>query len=326
MKLLNEFKGKPTKLVVPGIILVLLIALGLLPFFSKPYAIIMLGSVIMYVILSLCWSMFSGATGYVSLATAAFFGVGVYTAAIFGEALPLPILMIMGGLFSMILAIIIGAITLRLRGVYFTIFTLGVVKLLEVFLLYLEIHFNGTRGRFVVSYSFREVFYYLYVLLILVIVAFAFIKRSRFGKALSCIAEGEDAAMHIGINATAIKVLAFAVSSFAVGAAGAAMSTRWSYVDPGIAFNANYSFLPCLMVIFGGTQNLLGPIIGAAVFAYLQELLQTNFPYIYMFSMGIIMILSILFMPRGILGVIHKLVSRFKAGGRRKEADGNGDS
>ena len=110
----------------------------------------MLGSVIMYVILSLGWNMFSGATGYISLATAAFFGLGVYTSAMLGEYMPLPLLMLVGGVAASALAVLIGVITLRLRGVYFTIFTLGVVKLLEVLILYLEIHINGTRGRFVV--------------------------------------------------------------------------------------------------------------------------------------------------------------------------------
>ncbi len=316
-KLLNEYRATPKKAVLPAAVAAALVFLAFLPGLTKPYTTIMLGSVIMYVILSLGWNMFSGATGYISLATAAFFGLGVYTSAMLGEYMPLPLLMLVGGVAASALAVLIGVITLRLRGVYFTIFTLGVVKLLEVLILYLEIHINGTRGRFVVSYSYTYVFYALYVLLIVMLIAIIAIRRSRFGKALTCIAEGEDAAQHIGINSTRMKILCFAVSSFAMGAAGAAMATRWSYIDPGIAFNANYSFLPVLMVIFGGSQNLLGPIIGAAVFAYLQELLTTKFPYIYMLAMGVIMIAAILFMPRGILGVVHDLAAKVR---KRKEA------
>ena len=317
MKLLKEFRASPKKAVLPLIVALVLIFLAFLPGLTKPYATIMLGSVIMYVILSLSWNMFSGATGYISLATAAFFGLGVYVSAFLGNSLPLPLLMLLGGAAASVLAFLIGVITLRLRGVYFTIFTLGVVKLLEQLILYLEIHFNGTRGRFVVSYTYTEVFYALYILLLALIAAIVVIKRSRFGKALTCIAEGEDAAQHIGINATLVKVLAFTISAFAMGAAGAAMATRWTYIDPGIAFNANYSFLPVLMVIFGGSQNLLGPMIGASVFAYLQELLTTKFPYIYMLAMGVIMIAAILFMPKGILGVVHALAARLR---KRKEA------
>ena len=322
-QLLNEFRASPKKLILPAAVIAVLVLLGFLPGMTKPYTTIMLGSVLMYVILSLCWNMFSGATGYISLATAAFFGLGVYASAILGDvtSLPLPVMMLIGGAAASVLAFLIGLITLRLRGVYFTIFTLGVVKLMETLILYLEVHINGTRGRFVVSYSFTEVFYALYVLLILLLAAIIIIKRSRFGRALVCIAEGEDAAQHIGINATRVKILSFAISAFAMGAAGAAMATRWSYIDPGIAFNANYSFLPVLMVIFGGMDNLLGPIIGAAVFAYLQELLTTKFPYIYMLAMGVIMIAAILFMPRGILGVVRDIAARARQ--RKEKKNGN---
>lgn len=312
MKLINEYKANPKKIILPVLLIAALVALGLSPNYTRPYATIMLGTIMMYIILSLCWNMFSGATGYVSLATAAFFGVGVYVSAFFGNHLSLPLLMLAGGVFSFVLAFLVGAITLRLRGVYFTIFTLGIVKLLEQLMLYLEITFNKTRGRFVVSYSFTEVFYWLFVLMILVILLSFFIKRTRFGLALKCIAEGEDAAMHIGIGSTLVKILAFAISSFAMGAAGAAMATRWTYIDPYIAFNTNLSFLPVLMVIFGGEQHVLGPLIGAVVFAYIQELLITDFPYVYMLAFGIIMIASIIFMPRGIVGVFESIVRRIK--------------
>ena len=317
MKLLRAYREKPVRAVPAAAVVLVLILLGLLPGMTAPYTTIMVGSVLMYIILSLCWNMFSGATGYISLATAAFFGLGVYASAFLGGTLPLPALMLVGGAAASVLAFLIGLITLRLRGVYFTIFTLGIVKLLEQLILYLEIHFNNTRGRFVVSHSYTEVFYALYVLLILLLAAILIIRRSRFGKALICIAEGEDAAQHIGINATMVKVLAFTISAFAMGAAGAAMATRWSYIDPYIAFNANYSFLPVLMVIFGGSRYLPGPIIGAAIFAYLQELLTTRFPYIYMLAMGLIMIAAILFMPRGLLGLIHDGVRKIH---KRKEA------
>lgn len=328
MKRLNKHKVAPTKAVFAVIVIAALAVLGASPNFTRPYTTIMLGTIMMYVILSLSWNMFSGTTGYISLATASFFGVGVYVSAFFGQSLPLPLLMLAGGVFTFALALLIGAITLRLRGVYFTIFTLGIVKLLEQLMLYLEITISKTRGRFVVSYSFTEVFYWLFGLMVLVIAASLVLKRTRFGAALKCIAEGEDAAMHIGINATAVKVLAFAVSAFAVGAAGAAMATRWTYIDPYIAFNTNYSFLPVLMVIFGGRQHTFGPLIGAVLFAYIQEILITDFPYVYMLAFGIIMIVAILFMPDGILGVVEKIIGWIKgrrAGRNHADIAGNGD-
>jgi branched-chain amino acid transport system permease protein len=261
--------------------------------------------------------MFSAPTGYISLATAAFFGAGIYITALLGEYLPLPLLMLAGGAAGFVLAFIVGAITLRLRGVYFTIFTFGLVELLKNLVLWLEIKFTHVRGRFVVSFDHNTVFIALIVLLVLLLAGVALMKRSRFGRALKAIGESEETAAHIGINTTAVKVTAFAVSAFAAGAAGAAMATRWSYVDPGIAFNTLMSFMPVLMAIFGGLRHTAGPVIGAVAFAYLEELLITRFPSLYMIIFGVIMVAAILFLPDGITGLISKLIRKRQKGGGR---------
>ena len=133
-----------------------------------------------------------------------------------------------------------------------------------------------------------------------------FIRSSKFGMALRSIGENEEAAMHIGINVTILKTFTFAVSAFFMGAAGAIMATRWTYIDPKMAFNPLFSFMPVLMAIFGGIGHLSGPIIGAALFAYLEELLITKFPYYYMLLFGIILIAVILFLPNGLVGLIRK--------------------
>ena len=99
------------------------------------------------------------------------------------------------------------------------------------------------------------------------------------------------------------KVLVFAASAIFMGMAGAIIATRRTYIDPGIAFNLNSSFLPVLMALFGGMGNLVGPVIGAAVFTYLGELLLTRFPDLYMLIFGVVLILAIVFMPNGIVGL-----------------------
>jgi branched-chain amino acid transport system permease protein len=215
-----------------------------------------------------------------------------------------------------------GAITLRLRGVYFTIFTFGLVELLKNLILWTEIRFTGRRGRFVRSTPVDVVYYYLLALAVILIIAAFIIKRTRFGKALASIGESEDAAAHIGVNTTLVKLIAFAISSFFMGAVGAAMATRNAYIDPGIAFDTLKSFLPVLMVIFGGTRTLAGPVVGAAVFAYLQELLITDqiLSSWYRISIGAIMIIALLFMPEGLLGlgenIFYRIVKRVRRAGR----------
>jgi len=103
-----------------------------------------------------------------------------------------------------------------------------------------------------------------------------------------------------------------------MGAAGAIIATRWTYIDPKIAFNPLISFMPVLMAIFGGIRPLYGPIIGAAIFTYLEEFLITRFPYYYMLIFGIIMVGAILYMPDGLVGLIQRIWKRISG---RKHAD-----
>jgi branched-chain amino acid transport system permease protein len=304
---------------LPILGLLILIILAVSPFYASRYAVILLTSIFMYIIIAVSWAMFSGPTGYISLATAAFFGVGVYTSAILGFALPLPAVIVIGGLISACLALLVGMLTLRLKGIYFVMFTFGLVELLLHFILWWEVNKTGTTGRVVPTVDNVTVYYTLLFIFAALMVTTYFIKNSRVGLALQSIGEQEEAAAHIGINVTALKITIFATSAFFIGMAGAIMATRWTYIDPKIAFNPLLSFLPVLMAIFGGMGQLYGPIIGAAIFTYLEEILITRLPYYYMLIFGIIMIVSILYMPQGLVGLIQKL-------GKRNSETQNGDT
>ncbi len=289
-----------------GLIFLILVLFATLPFCVPPYLVILLTTILMYVILTLSWTIFSGPTRYISLASAAFFGVGVYTSALLGKAYPLPVVIVAGSLFSFILALCIGLLTLRLRGMYFIIFTFSISELIRHFLLWWETTMTGTVGRWVVIVDHTAVYYVILVIFVLVLLVAHLIRRSRFGLALRSIGEQEEAATHIGINATFVKTIAFAISAFFMGATGAIMATKWKYIDPRIAFDPLLSFMPVLMAIFGGTGQLFGPVFGAAVFAYLEEILTTKFPYYYMLLFGSILIVVILFLPHGMVGLVQK--------------------
>ena len=298
-----------------GLSFLIIILLATLPLYIPPYPVISLTSIIMYIIITVSWAIFSGPTRYISLASAAFFGVGVYTSAILGEALLLPVVIVIGGLVSFILALFIGLLTLRLRGMYFIIFTFGISELIRHSLLWWETKMMGTVGRWVVAVDHVVVYYVILVIFALALLTAYLVKRSRFGLALRSIGEQEEAATHIGINATVVKTIAFAMSAFFMGAAGAIMATRWTYIDPKIAFNPLFSFMPVLMAIFGGTGQLYGPVFGAAIFAYLEEILITKFPYYYMLLFGSILIVVILFLPHGMVGLVQK----WRKGGLRRQ-------
>ena len=120
---MNIFKNISSRSLLWGLLVLALALLSAFPFYGPAYWIVRLTAILMYVILTVSWVIFSGPTGYFSLATAAFFGVGIYTSAIIGKEFPLIIVVIFGGIISFFLAVLVGAITLRLRGIYFTIFT-----------------------------------------------------------------------------------------------------------------------------------------------------------------------------------------------------------
>jgi len=295
------------RFLVPGlIILILLILLATLPLYAPGYPVILLTSIFMYIIITVSWTIFSGPTRYISLASAAFFGVGVYTSAILGKALPLPAVIIIGALISFILALFVGLLTLRLRGMYFIIFTFGISELIKHFLLWWETNITLTVGRWVVRVDHDQVYYIMLAIFVIALLTAYFIRRSKYGAALQSIGENEEAAAHTGINVTLVKVITFAISAIFMGAAGAIMATRWTYIDPRIAFNPLISFMPVLMAIFGGMGQIYGPVIGAAIFAYLEEFLITEFPYHYMLLFGIILVVAILFLPNGLVGLVQK--------------------
>jgi branched-chain amino acid transport system permease protein len=303
--------------VMAGIPLVILIILGFLPLYGWAYGVTLFTVFLEYIILSISWVIFSGTTGYISLATAAFYGVGIYAAAFLGDKMPLIAVVIIGGAASFVIAFIVGAITLRLRGIYFAMFTFGLVLLVKEVILFWEIDHNHLVGRFVVVKSNNAIYYYMLGIFVVTIIVAYLIKRSKYGLALQSIGENEEAAAHIGINVTMVKILIYAVSAIFMGAVGVIMATKLTYVDPDVAFNPLMSFNPVLMAIFGGMGNMYGPVIGAVFFTYIQELLQTGvLSKYYMLIFGAILVATILFLPNGLMGLIQRLWKRISGGVR----------
>ncbi len=312
---LNKINTK--QIITLAIVLAIFALLATIPLFGSSYSIIRFIYFFMYIILSVAWAIFSGTTGYISLASAAFFGIGIYAAALLSETLPLIVIVIIGGLASFIIAFLVGSITLRLKGIYFAMFTFGLVLLIKEVLYYCEINIFNVRGLFVKVYSDNTIYYYLLGILVVLMLTAFFIKRSKFGMALQGIGENEEAAVHIGINVTMVKVLTYSVSALFAGAAGVIMAIKYTYIDPGIAFNPMLSFSPVLMAIFGGLGTLYGPVIGSVIFTYLQEVLTTGkFRDYYMLIFGIVLVAAIMYMPNGIIGLIQNIWKRI-TGARR---------
>ena len=303
------------KLLVGGLLLLILIALATLPFYGPSLGLstrelFIPALSLVYVILAVSWAMFSGPTGYMSLGTAAFFGVGIYTMALLNMELPLGVIIVIAALVSFIIALLTGLVTLRLKGIYFAIFTFGLVVLIGQLVLYYEIHIVGIRGRVITPTSYEAMYYIMLGLAVATLLAVYFIRRSRWGLALQSIGGNEEAAAHMGVNTTMVKVITFAVSAIFMGAAGAAYAARLVFVDPTSTFDVSFSFMPILMAVFGGMGHLSGPVIGAATFSILERWLSIRFPSYYSLIFGTTLIIVILYLPGGLLGLVPKLRNR----------------
>jgi branched-chain amino acid transport system permease protein len=284
----------------------LVLLLATLPFYTPPYTVVALTSILMYVVLTVSWAMFCGPTRYMSLATATFFGVGMYTSAVLGERLPFPLVVACGGLFSFCIGLLTGLICLRLRGFYFAIFTFGLNELVRNSVLWWEARVAHTVGRWLVLVESLTIYYYMLAIVSLTVFVTFLLARSRYGLILYSIGEEEEAAAHIGINVTLYRILFFALSCLFMGLAGAVMATKWAYIDPRIAFNSILNFTPVLMALFGGVGKIFGPILGAGVLTLASEVLLSRFPYYYMLLYGIIFIVIITFLPDGLVGFTQK--------------------
>jgi len=286
--------------------IVVLIAVAFVPFYTPAYYISLVLSIFMYIIMTISWAVFAAPTNYVSLASAAFLGIGMYTTAILGELLPLPLVFLAGGLAASILAFLVGLISLRVKGVFFCIATLGLAELLRHFINWYEISIAGHVGRYVVLVDSKYLFYSMFITFLLTLATAWIIRRSRYGLALKSIGDAEEAADHIGVNVNAVKVITFTGSSFWIGVAGAIIVAQWTYVESEMAFSMIYSFMPTLMGPFGGMATIFGWVLGARIFSVIAEVLSIKFPSLYMLLFGLVIISIMIFFPDGLIGLAKK--------------------
>jgi len=307
---ITRFISTHRKLLLVGFLVLILIFITTLPLYARASDVRVLTTILIYVVLAVSWALFSGTTGYMSLAPAAFFGLGIYTMALLQKELPFFLIIPIGGLVSFAFAVLIGLVTLRLRGIYFAIFTFGLVVFMTEIIQFLETRLWHKHGQAIIPIDNETLLYTMLVLVVVTVLATYFIRRSRYGLALLSIGGNEEAAEHMGINTTRTKVLIFAISSMFMGAAGVIAAPSLLYVNATIAFSVFYSFMPIFMAIFGGMGQVYGPVIGAVIFGYLEKTLRAQLYSYFMLGFGIIMVVVILFLPNGIVGLVPMLQSK----------------
>ncbi|MBU1174131.1 MAG: branched-chain amino acid ABC transporter permease [Alphaproteobacteria bacterium] len=287
-----------------------LASVAMLPLLDQGYTLTLTVNIMLYVVLCTAWALFSGPTHYISLATAAFYGLGTYAVALGIDILPFPLLVLIGALVAGVVAGLVGVATLRLSGVYFVIFTLGLAELIRQVVTWLQSEMGSSLGLYVLT-DLREqhLLWMLTGMAALVYVAGWLINRSRLGFAMRIIGNDETVARHVGIDTALAKVVLFIISGTIIGAVGAILAPRYSYITPTGAFNSMISFQVVIMALLGGVHRLWGPLLGVIPFTILFDQVSSRFPNHTSLVVGLAFIAIVYLLPRGVLGFFADLAS-----------------
>ena len=263
--------------------------------------------VLMYAILALSWNFIGGMAGYPSFASAAFFGLGAYAGAVSQKlGVPMTLAWTLAGVAALGFAALLGMALLRLRGHYFAIASLVVAEVLRELVNSATDLTGGGMGlnlpvpRAASVQAQASLFFY--AMLVVCAAAFAatlLATYSKLGFGLRCIRQNEAAADMIGINTTLYKVSAFMLSAAFVGVAGAIYASWVHYIEPPDVFDVLYSIKPVVMVLLGGAGSVFGPLVGAALFLLLEELVWRRFLEVHTGVLGLLIVLLVLFLPKG---------------------------
>lgn len=285
---------------------------ALLPFGDNGYWLGLGVTVAMFTVLATAWALFSGPTHYISLATAAFFGVGTYVTGLGIESLPFWSLIGLAGVIGALLAALVGLATLRLSGVYFVIFTLGLAELVRQVITWAQ-NKSGQKGLYVLTdLDEAGIYWWLLGLAAAVFLTGWLIGRSRLGFALRIIGDDETVAAHSGINTARAKVLLFMVPGAVAAMAGAILAPRYVYIEPSLAFAPILSFQVVIMALLGGASRLWGPLVGVIPFTFLLEVISSNFPNQTTLVIGIAFLVIVYFLPKGFAGLLDDVRDRMK--------------
>ena len=289
---------------------VVLAAAACLPWLGGSYALTIGVVIAMYTVLATSWALFSGPTHYISLATAAFYGVGAYTVGLGLDHLPYWVLLPIAGVLGGGMAALVGLATLRLSGVYFVIFTLGLAELVRQIITWGQ-NWTGSKGIYVLtSLTERDIYWQLLALAALVYLAGWLIGRSRLGFALRIIGDDETVARHSGINTARAKVGLFVVPGAVAAITGAILAPRYVYIEPALAFTPMLSFQVVIMALLGGTGRLWGPVVGVIPFTFLWEAISASFPNQTTLLLGLSFLVIVYLLPKGFVGLVLAIRAR----------------
>ena len=297
--------------------------------------------ILQYVVLSTAWNILGGYCGYVNFGSAAFFALGAYsTVAIYKligandlpHIVPMPVLMLVGGVVSGIVGFGMGYLTLRLRGAFFAIATLALAVVLQTLIVNWDF-VGGSRGAYILRPEEVPLIgsYIKYLFLVMLLLAVAslviarLIERSRLGYGFATIRDDELAAEASGVPTLKLKLIATTISGALMGMAGAPFPYYIGYLQPSSTFGLDYAVNSIAMPLIGGTTSWVGPLIGTILLGSLQQIATVTISSaVNLLLVGVILVVFVIVAPNGVIGIVHTYWQRKPddfVGRRRVETD-----
>ena len=286
--------------------------------YGNSYAFFMAYVVAQYIVLGTAWNILGGYTGYVNFGVTAFFAIGAYSTVVLHKlmpALPLPVMIVVGGVLAGLVGLGTGYLTLRLRGVFFSIATLALAVVVQTLITNWDF-VGGARGAYVLRPRVApliggEYVQYLFLLMlglcVIVLATARSIERSALGYGFAAIRDDEAAAEASGVPTLRLKLIATTLSGGFMGMAGAPLPFYVTYLDPASGFSLNYAVNAIAMPLIGGTGSWLGPVIGAVLVGGLQEYLRVTISSaVNVLVAGVLMVAFVILAPQGIIGLFQK--------------------
>ena len=272
--------------------------------------------VLQFIVLATAWNILGGYAGYVNFGTGAFFAVGAYTAVALYKAyaLPLPLQILAGAAASGLLGFGVGLLTLRLRGIFFSIATIAVAIVLETVVINWT-YVGGAKGLptlrpasapFFDSYTVW-LFFVMAAIAVIAVGSARYIETSWIGRGLRAIRDNEGAAECSGVPTLKLKLAAATVSGALMGAAGAPYAQYLSFIEPTSTFSLSYAVNALAMPIIGGMGHWIGPVIGAVLLGTVQQVVTVTISSeINVLVVGVLLVVFVVAAPDGILGLYKK--------------------
>jgi branched-chain amino acid transport system permease protein len=276
--------------------------------------------ILQFIVLAVAWSILGGYAGYVNFGTNAFFGVGVYTAVLLLKAFeaPLVVQIAVAAVVGSLLGLGVGVLTLRMRGIFFSIATIALAIIIETSVMNWR-YVGGAAGiqlqRPPVMPLFdsyvKMLFFVQAVLVVIAVATTRTIQNSRIGRGLQALRDDELAAECTGVPTLRLKLLACVTSGALISAGGAPAALYLQYANPETAFNLNYSVSVLAMSLIGGTAHWIGPVLGAILLGVTQQLLAVTISSeVNVLVLGCMLVLFVVGAPKGILGLLQRLPLR----------------